>query len=61
MLRGSNTLFFTDIINPFTEVDAVLSISNLTVGGKKKHCFHFYLFFLHCMLPEGLELKTSQL
>lgn len=60
--KGPNTLFFTDTINPLTaEVDAVLSISNLTVDGKKKHCFHFYLFFSHCMLPEGLELKNSQL
>lgn len=46
MLRSSSTLF--SIINPFTEGDAVLSLSNLTINGKKKHCLHFYFFPTVC-------------
>lgn len=46
MLRSSSTLF--SIISPFTERGAVLSISNLTVDGKKKHCLHFYFFPTVC-------------
>lgn len=45
MLRGSDTLFLTDTINPFIEVNAVVFISDLTVDGKKNYCFPFYLFF----------------
>lgn len=53
MLRGSNTLF--SVINPFTEGDAVLSTSNLIVGGKKKHCLHFYFSLLYVARRFGTE------
>lgn len=60
-LRGSNTLFFTDIINPFTEVDAVLSNSNLTVEGKKKRCFLFFFPTVCCQLWDTMYINMDMM